>query len=82
MAEPSERRCPDCGGELQPIKLFARTLEGWPGVGQDGAVSRYTTPHAKRDSLSQFKVEGRVRVTLCSSCSRIFFYGEPGNPDE
>jgi hypothetical protein len=79
MAEAGGRRCPDCGDELQPIKLFARTMQGWPGVGQDRAVTRYTTPQAKRDGLSWFKEEGRVKATLCSSCRRIFLHGEPGD---
>jgi hypothetical protein len=81
MADASARRCPDCRGDLQQIKLFARTFIGWPGVGQDGAVTRYAIPEAKRNGLSQFKEEGKVSASLCSSCHRIFLYGEPGRDD-
>jgi hypothetical protein len=82
MNDASVRRCPDCAGDLQPIKLFARTMVGWPGCGQDGAMTRYAAPETKRNGISQFEVMGRVSATLCSSCHRIFLHGEALKDDQ
>src|SRR5262245_24139498 len=41
MAESGVRRCPDCDGEVQPIKLFARIIT--QGGEMDAAVIRYAT---------------------------------------
>jgi hypothetical protein len=73
MVEESARRCPDCGGELRPIKLLAKG----PAAQPDGAVTRYADPGAKRDGCFQFPQAGKVSAMLCSSCHRIFLYGEP-----
>jgi hypothetical protein len=63
--------------EACDVKLFARTVVGWPGVGQDGGVTRYSAPDAKRNGLSQLEELGKVNSMMCSSCHRIFLYGEP-----
>ena len=85
MAEASVKHCPDCRGDLEPIKLLARTplLEGalsFPQyVESDGAVVRYAAADAKRSDTGNwtYRVAGTVKATLCSSCHRIFLHGEP-----
>jgi hypothetical protein len=71
------QRCPDCDGELQPIKLFARTPTKAGKV--DGAVIRYASAEAQRGKWlsATYDVAGKVRAVLCSSCHRIFLYGQP-----
>jgi hypothetical protein len=79
MPESGEKRCPDCEGPLQPIKLFARTPFAG-GTYSDGAVIRYATAEARRGKWFSwtYDVAGRVNAMMCSSCHRIFFYGQPG----
>lgn len=79
MSDASEKPCPDCGGSLTAIKLFARTPIKGQWTDSDGAVVRYATPEAAYGwVVSQYDVAGRVSAMLCSSCHRIFLYGHPG----
>lgn len=75
----AKRRCPDCGGALQAIKLFARSAGGGVHGYMDVPVLRYAAAEAQRGSWSYlYEVAGKVNARLCSSCHRIFLYGEPG----
>jgi hypothetical protein len=80
MSRPAhERKCPDCSGELVPIKLFGR---GWKnplsGAAIDTEVMYYADADAKRSTfLNMFEEAGTVEATLCNDCRRIFLHGLP-----
>jgi hypothetical protein len=80
MSQPiPSGRCPDCQGELVPIKLFGR---GWTnpvsGAAVDTEVTHYAAADAHRSSfLSMFEEAGTVRATLCNGCRRIHLLGVP-----
>jgi hypothetical protein len=78
MPDSDEQRCPDCGGSLEDIKMFARTPIAltWDA---DGAVVRYAKKEARRGWFWSWMYEsaGRIKALKCSGCHRIFLYGEP-----
>jgi hypothetical protein len=82
MAASDEKRCPDCDGSLLPIKLFARTEINTKlsSYYSDGDVIRYAAAKAERGKFFQwtYDVAGQVSAMMCSSCNRIFLYGQPG----
>jgi|BarGraNGADG00212_1021973.scaffolds.fasta_scaffold38039_2 hypothetical protein len=70
--------CPDCGGTLQTIKLFARGAKTLAGIAIDTEAILYTTADAIRDGWSgKFTEMGEVQPLLCTTCHRIFLYGIP-----
>jgi uncharacterized OB-fold protein len=77
---PPTTVCPDCGGELAPVKLFGRGSENpFSGAAIDTELSYYTDADAQRGTwLGMFTERGRVRTTLCQSCRRLFLHGFPG----
>jgi hypothetical protein len=75
----TNKTCPDCKGELLPIKLFGR---GWEnpltGVAADSELVYYAPTGAERSGFSgMYKPEGTVGAFLCHTCGRIFLYGNP-----
>jgi len=68
-----QTNCPDCGTEMQPVKLFGKG----PGGHEDVAVRFYTAGHATRGWTGRFPAEGRLTARMCSSCGRIALYGGP-----
>lgn len=75
--EERDRRCPDCNGSLEPIKLFGRSTENpLSGAAIDCEVNRYTAGDAGRGWLwGMFAEKGRVHARICTMCRRIFLYG-------
>jgi len=70
--------CPDCGAPLQPIKLFGRGPESLAGIALESDITFYTAAGAERGTWSgKYKVDGVVQAYMCTSCRRIFLYGEP-----
>jgi hypothetical protein len=72
----TDKKCPDCNGELTKIKLFGR---GWQnpitGLAVDSEMGFYTDEEANRGSMTgMFKPTGSVESFLCSDCGRIFLY--------
>jgi len=73
----TNKKCPDCNGELPQIKLIGR---GWAnpitGVALDTDLGYYAEGEAERSGFSaMFKPKGSVESFLCQSCGRIFLYG-------
>lgn len=67
--------CPDCRGELRPIKIVDAT-----GRALDAGISHvelaYASPLAEQSGLSgTIPTSGNVRAKLCRNCTRIFLYG-------
>jgi hypothetical protein len=69
--EPSQRRCPDCGGEMRGIKLLERSHLN------QLVQLKYTAEDAEKGWFSDYPVEGLVRGWMCRSCQRIVLYGVP-----
>ena len=70
--------CPDCGAPLQAIKLVGRGPENLAGFVLESDVTFYTAADADRGTWSgKYKVDGAVQAYICTSCRRIFLYGEP-----
>jgi hypothetical protein len=70
--------CPDCGGTLVAIKLFARGPKSLAGIAIDTESFLFTGMDASRDGWSgKFPEMGEVQAHLCTGCHRIFLYGEP-----
>jgi hypothetical protein len=70
--------CPDCGGSLQPIKIFDRGPQSMAGIAIDSETVLYTSADAERGSWSgRFPEIGEVKSQICTSCQRIFLYGAP-----
>lgn len=72
-------KCPDCGGLLADIKLFAR---GWvkpvSKTAADAAVEYYAAKEAPRSPMAaMFDEAGTVESTMCGDCRRIFIHGRP-----
>jgi uncharacterized OB-fold protein len=74
----SERKCPDCGDVLRPIKVVTRQI----GFGEVllGPQHELQYSVAEKPSFwtSTFPVEGRLESLLCGSCGRVLFYAQPG----
>jgi hypothetical protein len=69
--------CPDCEGALRPFKLIDATEIQLGGKGTRHVGLAYASARAKSSLLgSHIKAEGLVTGVLCSSCGRIFIYGE------
>jgi predicted RNA-binding Zn-ribbon protein involved in translation (DUF1610 family) len=75
----TNRKCPDCGGEMTQIKLFGRSWENpLSGVALDADVGFYTDVEADRGTFTgKFKPKGTVESFLCSSCGRVVMFGAP-----
>jgi hypothetical protein len=70
--------CPDCGAPLLSIKLLGRGPENLAGFVLESEVSFYAAADVERGTWSgKYKVDGKVQAYICSSCRRIFLYGEP-----
>lgn len=73
----TDKKCPDCNGELTKITLFGR---GWEnpitGMATDTELSFFTDEDANRSGLTgMFKPKGSVAAYLCQHCGRILLYG-------
>ena len=85
---PEERRCPDCGGTLVPIRLFGRgPLNPFTGAAIAADVAYYADEPARRGKLLasiwkplMFKASGSVRAARCTACDRIFLHAAPASP--
>jgi len=74
---PNERKCPDCRGSLEEIRLVDKTTVS--GGGHHDL--EYTVPEAKRSFWDQkFPVAGKDDALMCQSCGRITLYGQPSSP--
>ena len=73
----TDKKCPDCNGELTEIKLFGRSWENpISGMAIDADLGFYAEGEAERNSLSgKFKPKGNVDSFLCNACGRIFLFG-------
>jgi hypothetical protein len=74
----SDKKCPDCGDELEKIILFGR---GWENpiskVAVDAELSFFAEGDAERNGFSaKFTPAGEVESYLCSGCGKIFLYGK------
>ena len=71
--------CPDCRAGLVEIKLFGRSAENpLSGAAIDTAVVYFAYAEASRSwGFAMLKEKGNVRVTMCTSCHRIFLHGVP-----
>ena len=70
-------RCPDCGGTLKQIKVFARGWKNQLGAAVDAELKYFTSPDAKRSTfLVMFQEEGQIRSYVCEGCKRVLFYAE------
>ena len=74
MEEPEikaqREKCPDCGGQLQEIRLIDKAHSGVH------TSLEYASPEAKKSRWSgMFPVQGKVLAFLCSRCGRIALYG-------
>src|SRR5689334_18306293 len=72
--------CPDCGGELAPVALFARQEYNLrEGLGTDAAVGYYTDSTAYQGLVTgRLPVRGRIFASMCEGCRRVYFHGIPG----
>jgi hypothetical protein len=75
----TDKKCPDCNGELTKIKLIGR---GWEnplsGAAIDTELRFYAENQAQRGRWSSmFKPKGRIESFLCNTCGRIFLFGTP-----
>jgi hypothetical protein len=73
----TDKKCPDCDGELIKIKLISR---GWEnpisGIAVDADLGFYAEGDAERSGFSgMFKPAGTVESYLCTACGRIFLFG-------
>ena len=73
--EETDKKCPDCGGDMRAIKIFDNARYGSrPTPGK----LNYTAPEAKPSYWTgRFPVEGTVSARMCTECGRILLYGEP-----
>ncbi|GIW94445.1 MAG: hypothetical protein KatS3mg110_2486 [Pirellulaceae bacterium] len=70
----SRTNCPDCGGELTPIRMIDAT-ERAMGSGVGHVELAYASMSSAPSDLSgTFPAAGVVRAKLCGSCGRIFLY--------
>lgn len=68
--------CPDCEGDLQNIKLIDATDRS-----MGGGVGHVELQYAARGSVAShysgtITSDGIVKGKLCTSCGRIFLYGD------
>jgi hypothetical protein len=71
--------CPNCGGELIPVLLFAREEFTFrQGMGVDAAVAYYATLEAEQGMFTgRFRIAGSIRASKCDKCHRVHFHGVP-----
>ena len=75
MGEPNTT-CPDCGTELQPIKLIDAT--NWAmGKGIGHVNLAYAAEDAKSGFFSGIAPQGTVSGRVCTECGRILLYASP-----
>ncbi len=70
--------CPDCQGELKPIKLIGR---GWENpiskIAADSDLGYYVEAETERSDFSgMYKAKGEIDSYLCSACGRIFLFAK------
>ncbi len=67
------RKCPECGGSVHPIKIIDKT-----GRMDEQTDLEYALPESKRSFwLGRLPVEGVVMAHMCDTCGRISLYGRP-----
>jgi hypothetical protein len=72
MATAHDRKCPDCGGKVEAIKLIDKSHMGVH------TQMEYTVPEARRGFwMGTFPVEGKVDAFMCEQCGRIQLFGQP-----
>lgn len=73
----AKRNCPDCGGDLEHIKVVGR---GWrnpiSGIAIDTEVTHYVKADEKRSTFRvMFKRTRPIRSCICRGCKRVYMYG-------
>jgi hypothetical protein len=77
MNEPRSA-CPDCSGELRPIKLIDATEPMWHSEGGRHVELRYAAEDAEPSLfMGTIQALGVVRGSICPSCGRILLHGRP-----
>lgn len=73
--------CPDCGGVLNAIAMFAREkMNLRQGYGVDAGVQYYSDASDEQGFFTgRHSISGRIRASMCTSCHRVFLHGEPEN---
>jgi hypothetical protein len=57
------KQCPDCAGLLRAIMIF-----------DDDNQREFA--YTAADAAGRMPIEGRVKARLCTSCHRLFLFGE------
>ena len=72
----SATACPECGMEMQPIKLIDATVRYADGSGH--VELAYAAPDAKASFFTAtIPALGKVKGMICPGCGRIVLRGEP-----
>jgi len=70
------KSCPDCSGDLRPVKLVSPTAKGSSIGGWEHELVGYAEEKARLKGLKQtYELSGYARGYICSDCDRIFLYG-------
>ena len=85
MVNENTQQCPDCGGELEFIKIVDATQPGMAaGVTTETSPAshhvqlQYAAEDAERSGWSKrFPTAGHLRGRMCTQCGRVVLYAVP-----
>ncbi len=77
MDAVQEKKCPDCGGSMIPIRVLQRQYSAFSVLTDRHRALEWAYVDSARGFLTEkYKVEGTVAALACRSCRRVFLYAE------
>ena len=69
MSSDPDKKCPDCGLELEPVNIISHGTLG------DSQLN-YALAETPRGHGYRFAVEGTIAPFMCSGCRRVLLYAQ------
>jgi len=76
MSNVETRKCQDCDGDLQAIRLIDQGIR-WFGTGKFEGDLEYSGTEAKPSWTGKLPLEGKITAFMCQDCGRVILFGEP-----